>query len=427
MGNEFSKRYEKIKAIVDDEEKFNAMSLSEMLEFQKEVNDTMAEYKNLELVVKRDANSLYGTTGSKFFSLGDFDCAEDITQTGKHYAVLVDRKINEFFVNWGEKELKIIQQFYPQCSELRKFTEYKPDTVNDLCVYGDTDSRYIDLAKIYELLNIPLPANTPEGNQELADFGVFLMDNFINAIIKNSIETDIEYRNAVKGRLKMAHEITTRRSILLKKKKYIMNAIWKDGKVLGKNKITYKGVEIKQGTLSSKIKKIIQVVLEKFINEQITEEEVRLELIKLISHLKKLRKKSYVYKISSVSGLDNIRFENNKYVSDKKHIQIQMALFWYNFLHENKLTDQYKLPFEKQKMYFYYSWNERLGKNFVVAVPDDVDIETVPNLPEPNWNYMFNQILVKPLIKYVKNKHIDKITDQMIDNFILGVKTFESL
>lgn len=115
------------------------------------------------------------------FSLGDYDSAEDITQTGKYYAVLVDIAINNFFVNWDENELKIIQQFYPECKSLRKFTEYQKDTENDLCVYGDTDSRYIDLEKIYKLIGIDFfPENTIEGNKELSKFGVFLMENFID-------------------------------------------------------------------------------------------------------------------------------------------------------------------------------------------------------------------------------------------------------
>ena len=46
--------------------------------------DLICLNKNLELIVKRDANSLYGTSASIYFSLGDFDVAEDITISGKH-------------------------------------------------------------------------------------------------------------------------------------------------------------------------------------------------------------------------------------------------------------------------------------------------------------------------------------------------------
>lgn len=419
-NNEFSKRFLNIKEKLSDENYLNSLTVKELKNLLNEAKEAENEYKNLELIVKRDANSLYGTTGSEFFSLGDYDSAEDITQTGKHYAVTVDIKINLFFVNWGENELKIIQEFYPQCKSIRKFTEYKKDTVNDLCVYGDTDSRYIDLDKIYELINIKLPPNTLEGNKELSDFSIFLMEKFINNIIKNTIDEDIKFRNANPGRLKMAHEITTRRSIIQKKKKYVMNAVWKDGKFLSKNKIIYKGVEIKKGEINKNMKKIIQILLEKFIEEKSDEFSIRLELIKLIKHIKKQNNKAYIYKISSVSGLKEIYKEDNVWKSDKNHIQRQMALYWYNFITKNNITDEYKFPFEGQKMYYYYTFDVINNKKSVVAIPDDVDINSVKGLPEPDWNLMLNEILIKPILRYIKN--YDKIDDKIIDNFLLDIK-----
>lgn len=419
-NNEFSKRFLNLEKQISDDSLLNSLSIGELNNLLLEAKEAEKEYGNLELIVKRDANSLYGTTGSEYFSLGDYDSAEDITQTGKYYAVLVDIAINNFFVNWDENELKIIQQFYPECKSLRKFTEYQKDTENDLCVYGDTDSRYIDLEKIYKLIGIDFPENTIEGNKELSKFGVFLMENFIDNIIKTTIDNDIKYRNATNGRLKMAHEITTRRSILQKKKKYVMNAVWKDGKFLSKNKIIYKGVEIKKGEINKNMKKIIQILLEKFIEEKSDESQIRIELIKLIKHIKKQNNKAYIYKISSVSGLNNIyKDENGVYKSDKNHIQIQIALFWYNFITQNNYLDLYKFPFEKQKMYFYYAEDPIKGK-YVVGVPDDVDINSVKGLPEPNWKLMLNEILIKPILRYIKK--YDKIDDKIIDNFLLDIK-----
>ena len=56
----------------------------------------------------------------------------------------------------------------------------------------------------------------------------------------------------------------------------------------------------------------------------------------------------------------------------------------------------------------------------VVGVPDDVDINNLPNLPEPDWNKMVNQILIKPFLKYISENK--EISDANIDNFLLGVK-----
>ena len=415
-NSEFSKRYNNIENILEDDEKLKSLSLIELKELLTELKEAEKEYENLELIVKRDANSLYGTTGSEYFSLGDYDSAEDITQTGRYYAVLVDKKINEFFVKWDKKEWDIIKQFYPE-SNPRKFTEYKADTINDICVYGDTDSRYLDFGKIYELIEIEIPENTEVGNKELSDFGVFLMDNFINDIIKNSINEDIEYRKANPDRLKMAHEVTTRVSILQAKKKYAMNTIWKDGKFLSKNTLVYKGVELKKGELNPKIKSIIQILLEKFIQEKSNEEEIRLEIIKIIKHIRKLNNKEYIYRITSVSGISNAILENKIWKSDKNHIQMQIILSWLNFIESNNLKNEYKAPFEKQKMYYYYDVNGN-----VFGIPDDVDINTVKGIPEPDYNRMLKDILVKPLLKYIKE--YNEINPKHIENFLLGVKEF---
>ena len=66
---------------------------------------------------------------------------------------------------------------------------------------------------------------------------------------------------------------------------------------------------------------------------------------------------------------------------------------------------------------FYYDKN---GK--VVGVPDDVDINKVPNLPEPDWNKMLNQILVKSILKYISELDNKKITDKEVQNFLLNVR-----
>ena len=366
------------------------------------------------MVVKRDANSLYGSSGNIYFSLCNYNVATDITTSGKHFGLIVDRAINKFFQNWSEKEWQIIKDnFYNDLdfSKCRQFTEY------DLCVYGDTDSRYIDLSMIYDLIGKDLPPNTPEGDKELSDFGVFIDETFLRKIIADTIDADIEYRNATKGHMKMAHEVTTRNAIFQAKKKYIMSVIWKDGKLLKEPKMKYTGVEIKKGESTKRIKNIIEILVKKYLVKDVSTKELKEEIFNLFKYIKTRRQKSLIYRISTVSNLKEIYFDDksNKYVSDKTHIQMQMALFWYNFVHQNKEM-QYKLPFEGQKMNFYYDINGN-----VVAVPDDLDIDNIPNLPEPDWNVMIKQVLVKPILKYILDKR-DTVTDTDVDGFL--VKTF---
>ncbi len=424
----FSIRYYELLEKINDDNYLNSLSKDELKELMSEAEEVRQIYKNLELIVKRDANSLYGTSASIYFSLGDFDIAEDITISGKHSGIIVDVAINNFFKYWGEKELKVVQQFYPNVVKIRQFTEYQKDTINDICVYGDTDSRYLDIGIIYNLLIVhdqygfeeplKIPENTIEGNKSISDFGIFLMENFINNIISETLKVDIVERNAKLGYLKMAHEVTTRKCIFQAKKKYIMSVIWKDGKFLSKTNLVYKGVELKKGELNKRVKKIIKLLVEKFLLENYTKDQIREEILKLIKYIKARAEKDFVYKNTSVSGLKNIyKNENGIYVSSKNHIQMKIALFWYNFLEKNNLQQDYAFPFEGQKMCYYYANN-----NIVVGVPDDVDINKVPNLPEPDWNKNLNMILVKSMLKYISEIDNKKINDKSVENFLLNVR-----
>ena len=417
---DFSDNYNKLVEKTNDLSKYSLKQLQQLL---LESEEAQKQYKNLQLVVKCDSNSLYGVSASIYFSLHDVDIAEDITMTAKHFAIIIDRAINKFFVNWGETELEIVKQFYPQLTELRKFTEYVPDTINDLCVYGDTDSRYIDLAKIYNFLLVNgVALELPKENKELSDFGLFIVKQFIDKIIKDTIEADCDYRNARQGFLKMNHEVTTRRCIFQKKKKYILTKIWEDGLFLEKPKLKFQGVELKKGGSSPRVKKILAKLVDKYLLDDFDVKMLRVECLKLIQFIKASKEKSFIYSISSVSGLKEIvKTEDNVYTSDKNHIQMQIALSWMNFIEQNNLQDQYKFPFEGQKMNYYYCSENSKFK--VIGVPDDIDISKVPGLPEPDWNRMLNVVLLKPLLRYIYDK--DEIEDNDVEHFLLGLKQWK--
>ena len=414
----FSERYDWLKN--KSEKCDNITSLEEIDELIHEAKLMKEEYHNLQLVVKSDANSIYGVSASIYFSLCDFDCAEDIPVTGRHYAILCDVAINKYFMDWSnDKNLKIIQDFYPEVKSLRNFTEYIKNTEKDICVYGDTDSRYCDIDIIYSLLldeNGKRLVIDPD-NEKLANFVCYLMKNFIDKVINDVIVDDCLLRNANPSFLRMAHEVTTRRCVFQAMKKYVMVLIWKDGKMYKVPQLKTVGVELKKGELNPRIKKMIYVLVNKHMLDGFTSDQLRVECLKLIKYMKIKKEKSFIYRITSVNGLKSITLNEklDVYETKKNHIGKKIALSWYNFIHENKLTDMYKPPFEGQKMNWYYT-----VKGTVMGVPDDVDINSLTTLPEVDWNKMLNQILLKPLLKYILEKK--EVTEADMDNFLLGVK-----
>ena len=106
------------------------------------------------------------------------------------------------------------------------------------------------------------------------------------------------------------------------------------------------------------------------------------------------------------------------WVSEKNHLQMQIALAWNNFIQKNNLSGLYKPAFEGQKM-MYYTCAE--GSDYkVIGIPDDVDMNTIEGLPEPDWNDMILKTYLKPLCRYILPK--SEITESDIEAFLMGVK-----
>lgn len=400
---------EKYNSIIDTD-----LSIQELEKLKIEAEDLYSIYSNLELTVKKDANSLYGSSGNQYFSLVDYGVVTDITVGAKHATVSVDQGINKFFSAWAnDKNIENkIHEFYPNAKLINNV--YVPYNKDDMCCYGDTDSRYINLERIYKLMSLPLP----DDDDELADFAVFIMTEFIDGIIYDTIEEDAIYRNAYHGYLNMDHEVTTRKTTFIGKKQNIMTIIWKDGKRVNR-KLKFTGVDLKKGSISPRLKKLLTIVIEKYFIENYGYEAMQKETIGCFKYIISRQEKSFVCKISSVSGLDLITWDDElqTHVSPKNHIQHKLAIFWMNYVRKGQNNEIYKFPFDGQKMNWYYDINHD-----VVAVPDDVDIDKVKGLTKPDYVYMLKTIFIKNILRYItdiKSKDI-KMTD--IEAFLSFVK-----
>jgi hypothetical protein len=166
------------------------------------------------------------------------------------------------------------------------------------------------------------------------------------------------------------------------------------------------------------MKKIIEKLIYKYLGEDLQISDIRNECLKLISYIKNLKKKSIISRYTSVSGVNQIKKDGNGiWQSDKNHIQMQIVRNWLNFIEENDLTHLYKKPFEGQKMIYYKTMDGNKYK--VIGVPDDVYIDSVPGLPEPDWNSMIIQQLIKPLLKTIDDR--EEIDDRDCELFLYGI------
>jgi DNA polymerase elongation subunit (family B) len=423
----FSERYDRLLSKCND---LSKLSDDELISLYKDAEIVRKEYENLQLVVKCNANSLYGVLVYAHFSMRDSTNANDITTTGSHLTRLVDSKLNKYFSTWVSTDKDNVLSkinnsgLFPTITDIINL-KYVPDTVNDICVYGDTDSRYIDIGQIYSLIianNAPL--TIPEDNGLLTDQILWLVDAIIMPVVNRTIDEESEYRNIkAHGQFKMAHEVITRKSILLKKKRYVMTVIWKDGKSFTEPKFKYTGVEIKRGSMSPLSKRLLKKLLDNFLLHGHNTEQLRKDLINICNHIRKKGDKNYIYLVTSVTYDDKtLTLENGVYTTKKNHIQMQILANWANFITELKETNDnvkhLKLPFSGQKVNYYYCIN---SKYKVIGIPDDVDFDDVPNLPEPNWSLMLFHVLIRPFLKYLSDTDTE-ITEAYAQSFMAGIK-----
>jgi DNA polymerase elongation subunit (family B) len=423
----FSESFDNLKTYSDD---LSRLTDDELLKLYRRAELVRSEYDNLQLVVKCDANSLYGVQAYAHFSMRDCNNAEDITVTGSHLTRLVDRQLNYYFEHWSDthaNDLINSSKLFPKICKLHNL-KYVKDSKTDICVYGDTDSRYIDIEQIFNLMELEdgTRFKLTQDDVELKNQILWFVDNIIMSCVNETIKNESDFRNVRnKGYWKMAHETITRRSALLKKKRYVMTIIWKDGKLFSTPKLKYTGVEIKRGSMSPLSKKLLKKLLDNFLIHQHTQEQLRKDMISICNHIKNKRDKNYIYLITSVTFDDNsLKFENGQYKTSKNHIQFQILANWANFINDLKAIDNQKyghlkLPFSGQKVNYYYTQN---SKYKVIGVPDDVDFEDIPELPEPDWNLMLFHVIVRPFLKYLTETDVE-ITEKYAQNFMAGYRS----
>lgn len=390
------------------EDKINSLDLDnisdeELQELYSQAKDAKTYYDGLQLTVKKLANSIYGACGSEFFRFYNPEVAADITTEGKMFMFVVDHAINDYYHTWKERD--------PEIQELlrARFPD-KNITVNnvreglDICVYGDTDSRYVAMGEVMKACGYK-----PKTPKEACDFVVFMEENRIQKLVADSLHDDIVSRNGREGFLIMELETIGGKAIYLAKKKYVMSLFWKDGKLVAdKGKIKSTGVEIQQSSTSQFVKKSIRAVLNKLLTPGTKMTDIYKLGVVLVNRAMTAPVDELLlatgisdYKKWVVDDRDEIVYTTNKAVP----IQVKAAAEYNHYLWTHNLWD--KLPrYIGGKIFWVYSKN----KSGVFGVPDDVEYSELPDPPEIDYEHQVEKLIINPIKRYIFNSEIDKST-----------------
>lgn len=355
-------------------------------------------YDNLQQTVKQLANSIYGACGSEFFRFYNPEVAGDITTEGKMFMFIVDEVINKYFHSW-ESDPTIQNELQA------RFPDYDIRITNvkttDICVYGDTDSRYVAMGDVMKAANFK-----PKNPKDACDFVVFMDENRLAKLIADGLHDDIVNRNGELGYMLMELETIGGKGIYLVKKKYVMSLFWKDGKLIAdQGKIKATGVEINQASSSAFVKNTIKTVIKRLLTPGFKTENI----YKIGNVLVDRAMAAPPDELLEAKGIG----EYTKWVAnDKEEIEwattgaqahVRAAAEYNHFLYVNNLQDRFP-RFIGGKIHWAYA----LNKAGVFGVPDGVELSELPGAPKIDYKKQVEKLIITPIKRYLFNENIDK-------------------
>ena len=216
--------------IVQSERSLSHLSNDELLQLHAQTVKDVTKFSNFQMVRKICLNSLYGAIGNNYFRHYRLENAEAITCTGQVAIRWIERKINEY-VN----------------------TTLKTEGV-DYVIASDTDSIYLNLGPLVDLVGIKDPQRTVD---VLNQFCKDKIEPFIDVSYKELSD----YLNCYEETLVMKRECIAERGIWTAKKRYILNVWDNEGVRYEEPKLKMMGIEAVKSSKPAPCRKYIKECL----------------------------------------------------------------------------------------------------------------------------------------------------------------------
>jgi len=314
------------------------LSVEELKQKYKDVEDLVNQYYNQEQSVKRILNSIYGAFGNEYFYFFNIKIAESITLQGQNAILYTEKMVNLYFTDFWYKDKELHEKMG---------IEVKGQVLKPVVIYIDTDSCYLSFEEAIVKSNW-------QGTEK--DFILEIYKNRLNDYIKRVLQ---KYADGyvTENFLDFELESIAKNAIWLAKKKYIQNIVWADpgNHYDPLTKIKTKGFEIIQSSTPLFARKRLNDAIKLILGKD------NIELSEIVQFLKEAKKE---FKIANIEDICfNLRMNNyEKYiVSDVNTFEFASgcpmtvrSAGYYNFLlNSSKFKNKYQLigNAEKLKMY----------------------------------------------------------------------------
>ena len=391
----------------------NTCSKEELEAAIKDCSDKVDYYACLEQGCKRFINSVYGALASKYYQCTNVDIAESITLQGQDLIKFSVRCMNDFFKkNWNLQEAghKLIandmKKLYPDFDE-REFLEKckLPVRFGDTCqVYGDTDSAYLTLQPLIDVLGIPM--------ERSVDFILAFNKHLMSPYLDYCFERYATAFNCPKNLENFELEKIARSLLMIKKKKYVMDISWKEPDVHVKplHSITFKGVEIIKGT-SSLFCRTEQKNFVIWLMDKINKGE-NIRYSEIVSKIKDIKSRFELQNPNDISETMSIS-DYEKYIYNDKGTTViyndnvvvpfhaKAAAKYNNMLYTKyqKYRSKYPMIHKGDKVKIYYIKNGTEGDDRFAFIPNNFPIEFAPPI---DMDEQFKKLILDPLNRYIE-------------------------
>lgn len=329
--------------LYEDRKKFKNLMLKYKQQYEnendpdkkREIGKLVARYDNLQLAKKLSLNSAYGVLGSQYFRFYDIRLALGVTLAGQLSIRWIEGKLNNFM----NKLLK---------------------TEKDYVIASDTDSIYLRLGELVDSVY----KDKSDINTIIA-FMDKVCEQKIQPYIDKSYQELATYVHAYQQKMQMKREALADKGIWTAKKRYILNVYNNEGVAYQEPKMKVMGLEmVKSSTpaaVRTKMYELIKLVVK-------TDEDT---VQKFIMDFREEFKTLPPEEISFPRGCNGLKDYADSAQIYKKGtpIHVKGALLYNKMLSDLKLSKQYPVIKEGEKLKFTYLKSPNPIKDTVISYP----------------------------------------------------------
>ena len=330
-----------------------------------ELYKLISKYHNMQNNLKTTLNSAFGAMGNEHFRYFDQRIAEAVTTSG------------QLSIKWIEKEIN------------RYLNEVlKPEKEKDYVVAVDTDSVYICMDDLVKKVY----GDTIDDKNKVVDFLDKVCSEQMEKIIDASYQKLADYVNAYDQKMVMKRENIADKALWTAKKRYIMNVYDAEGVRYETPQLKVMGIESVRSSTPAACKEKMKGIFNIIMNG--TEEEVINYIDEFREEFRALKAEDIFFP-RSVRGITKYHDASQLYIKGTP-VHVKGALLYNKLLKDKKLTNDYPLIQDGEKIKFAYLKKPNTVGGEVIAImnrlPPELELEQYID-----YDKMFQKSFIDPM------------------------------